>query len=77
MCLAIPLRVIELDAPYALGEAGGLRQRFRIDCLDEVAIDDYVMVHAGFAIEVIDPLEAQKTQQLYEEIFDAVAADDD
>lgn len=75
MCLAIPLRVVEVDAPYALGEVGSLRQRFRIDCLKEVAVDDYVMVHAGFAIEVIDPIEAKKTQQLYQEIFDVVGTE--
>ena len=54
MCLAIPLKVIEIDGKYALGEAGGLTQQFRIDFLPKARIGDHVMVHAGFGIEIID-----------------------
>ena len=73
MCLAIPLKVIEIDGKYALGEAGGLTQQFRIDFLPKARIGDHVMVHAGFGIEIIDEQEAEKTQALSEEIFHAVS----
>ncbi|WP_075876504.1 HypC/HybG/HupF family hydrogenase formation chaperone [Merdibacter massiliensis] len=73
MCLAIPLKITEIHEKTAVGEAGGLSQSFRIDFLPNAKIGDHVMVHAGFAIEIIDPIEAEKTQQLYEEIFHAVS----
>ena len=72
MCLAIPLKILEIHDKTALGEAGGLRQSFRIDFLPEAKIGDQVMVHAGFGIEIVDPKEAEQTQALYEEIFHAV-----
>ena len=53
MCLAVPLKIISLegDGKHAVGEAAGLTQKVRVDFLPGIAVGEYVMVHAGFAVE--------------------------
>lgn len=50
MCLATPARVIEIDGETAVVEIEGIRRQGNISLLDNVAVGDYVLVHAGFAI---------------------------
>jgi hydrogenase expression/formation protein HypC len=59
MCLAIPLRVIEIEGKMARVESGGTQTRCRIDLLG-----DYVLVHAGLAISRLDQEEAEETLRL-------------
>ena len=73
MCLAIPMKIKKINGRSADCEAGGLTQSIRVDFLEDARPGDYVMVHAGFGIEIIDEQEAEKTQALYEEIFHAVS----
>lgn len=69
MCLAIPARVVELRAcERALVEVGGVRREVSLQLVDDVAPDDYLIVHVGFALSKLDPLEAAKTLALFEEI---------
>lgn len=69
MCLAIPARVAELlDDGGAVVEVGGVRKEISLALLDGVAVDDYVIVHVGYAINRLDPEEAEKTLQLFAEI---------
>jgi len=69
MCLAVPARVEELRSDYeALVELAGARVPVRLDLVENVKVGDYVIVHAGFAIEVLDEEEARKTAALFEEI---------
>lgn len=72
MCLAIPLTIEKIEGNTAIASAHGISQTIRIDFIPDVQIGDEVMVHAGFAIEKVDSQEAQKTRDLYQEIFDAV-----
>ena len=63
MCLAIPARVISIDetngmATVALGE---IEKQISLVLVSDVAIDDYVLVHVGFAINKIDTDEAERT----------------
>ena len=64
MCLAIPLQLVEINGKTAVGEAMGMRREIRVDFIDQPQIGDYVIVHAGFAIErlpeqqALDDLEA-------------------
>ena len=51
MCLAIPLKLIEIDGKNAVGESMGMRRNLRVDFIPEPKIGDYVIVHAGFALE--------------------------
>ncbi|OGT00084.1 MAG: hydrogenase assembly protein HupF [Gallionellales bacterium RIFCSPLOWO2_02_FULL_59_110] len=69
MCLAIPARVAELlENDNAVVEVGGVRKEISLMLVDGVAVDDYVIVHVGYAINRLDPEEAEKTLQLFAEI---------
>ena len=65
MCLAIPVKVIEVyPGEQALADIGGVRKTIDISLVDEVQAGDYVILHVGFAINRLDEAEAQKTLAL-------------
>ncbi|WP_321374676.1 HypC/HybG/HupF family hydrogenase formation chaperone [Pseudomonas extremaustralis] len=69
MCLAIPARVIELrDGGNALVDLGGIRKEISLALVPHAQIDDYVIVHVGYALGLIDPEEAQRTLEMFEEL---------
>lgn len=69
MCLAIPAEVIEIqENDLAVVEAGGAKKLISLSLVDDVRVGDYVLVHAGFAIEIVDEQEAKKTMELFEEL---------
>ena len=72
MCLAMPMKIKQINGKTADSEAGGLTQSGRIDFIQEAAPGEYVMVHAGFAIEKMSEKEALENLQLLEEIKDAL-----
>ena len=55
MCLAVPARIISIDEIHAWAETMGIRQKVNIQLIDSPKPGDYILVHAGFAIEKIDP----------------------
>ena len=62
MCLALPARVTQLnDDGSASVELGGVMQRVSVALLDEVKVDDYVIIHVGYAISKLDPAVAEQT----------------
>jgi hydrogenase expression/formation protein HypC len=68
MCLAVPARVIELLADdEATIDLAGVRKRISLALVGGVAVDDYVIVHVGYALQKIDPAEAAKTLALFAE----------
>ena len=68
MCLAIPARIIELDGDRAVVDAMGNHWKAKTSLLPEAKIGDLVLMHAGFAISLVDEEEAKKTWQLIAEI---------
>jgi hydrogenase expression/formation protein HypC len=69
MCLAIPVRVLALlPDRWVEAEVGGVISRVSIALIENVAIGDYLIVHAGFAITRLNVEEAEKTLALFEEI---------
>ena len=72
MCLALPMKIKTIDGPKATGEAGGLSREIRLDFLPQAQPGDYVMVHAGFAIQRMTDEEALENIRLLEEIKDAL-----
>jgi hydrogenase expression/formation protein HypC len=68
MCLAIPARVIELEGDLAVVDAMGNKWRAKTTLLPEVKLGDLVLVHAGFAISIVDEEEAKKTWELIAQI---------
>ena len=70
MCLAIPTQVVELlDNDGAVVELGGVRKEISLALVDGVVVGDYVIVHVGYALSRLDPEEAEKTLQLFAEIW--------
>jgi len=63
------MRVVEMEGPIAQVEEGGVRRVARVDLIDGVKVGDYVIVHAGIAIERLEPEEARETLRLFEEMF--------
>ena len=62
MCLALPARVIRLIPPEnALATLSGIQREISLVLVDGVAPGDYVIVHAGYALNRLDPEEAEKT----------------
>jgi len=69
MCLAIPARVTAIQGNTATVDFGGVTRQVSIALLDKVSVGDYVIVHTGYAIQKMDPEEAQKTLQLWRQIL--------
>jgi hydrogenase expression/formation protein HypC len=66
MCLALPARIVELGPDeQALVELGGVRKSVSVALTPGVAAGDYVIVHVGHAIGVVDPEEAERTLALF------------
>lgn len=55
MCVAFPMRVVAINGNMASVEQGGMSREVRIDFLPDARIGDYVLVHAGIAIERVRP----------------------
>lgn len=68
MCLAIPARIVELEGDRAVVDAMGNRFGAKTTLLPHTKLGDIVLVHAGFAIQIIAEDEAKKTWQLIAEI---------
>ena len=73
MCLAIPLEVIEINDNIAKVSIGNTKREAYLDLMDKVKVGDFVLVHAGFAIEKLDKEEAEKTLSLFREITDEIS----
>ena len=58
MCLAVPLKIVELNGLDAVGEWEGVRRRIRVDFIPDPQVGQYVIVHAGFAIERLSERQA-------------------
>ena len=67
MCLAIPMKVKQLKGAFAEVGAGALTRRVNIQMLPGVKKGDYVLVHAGFAIQKVDPVSAKETLRIIDE----------
>lgn len=62
MCLALPARVAQLhEDGTATVELGGIHQRVSLALVDDVAMNDYVIIHVGYALTRLDADEAQRT----------------
>ena len=72
MCLAIPLQLTEINGKTAVGEAMGMRREIRVDFIDQPKIGDYVIVHAGFAIERLPEQQALDDLEAWEDVRNAL-----
>lgn len=72
MCLAVPLKLVEIHGNSAIGEALSMTREIRVDFIPEPKVGDYVMVHAGFAIDRLDEQQAQEDIDAWKEVQDAL-----
>ncbi len=68
MCLGIPGKVTQIDGQMARVDFGGVTRDVALDLLPEVTLGQYVIVHAGYALQVLDEAEAAETLALLEEM---------
>ena len=68
MCLAVPARIVELNGNEAIADAIGNRIQTKVNLVPEVKLGDIVLIHAGFAITIIDEEEAKKTWKLLDDL---------
>lgn len=72
MCLAVPLKITEINGREAIGESLGMRRSLRLDFIEEPKLGDYVIVHAGFAIERLPERQALEDLESWEELRNAL-----
>ena len=68
MCLAVPVKVVTIEGSEADVEIGGVKRRVSIMLTPEAKVGDYVLLHTGYAINVINEAEAQETLKILEEM---------
>jgi len=68
MCLAVPAKIIDKKDQMAVVEVNSIQRQVSLMLLPEAVIGDFVLIHAGFAIQAIDETEANLTNQLLREM---------
>ena len=69
MCIAAPAQVLEIKDNVATVDFGGVRQQAKLDLVKDVEIGRYVLVHSGYAIEVLTPEEAKESLEAWDELL--------
>jgi hydrogenase expression/formation protein HypC len=64
MCIAIPVKIVEIKGKVGIGETGGVKRKVSLLLLDEVKVGDYVLLHAGFAISKVKKEEAEELLEM-------------
>ncbi len=75
MCLAIPALVKSIERQQAEVEVGGVSRKIGIWLTPEVKVGDYVLIHTGYAINVIDEAEAEETLKLLQQLAGQMTGD--
>ena len=74
MCLAIPALVKSIQGTQAEVEMGGVSRKASIMLTLEVKVGDYVLIHTGYAISIVDEEEAQKTLEIFQELDEIISS---
>lgn len=69
MCVAIPSKVISIKEPWAEVDLAGTTYKINMMLTPDIKLGDYVLVHAGFSIQHLDPEEAAETLKVWEEFY--------
>ncbi len=70
MCLGVPMQVKSIDGEVAICEIDGVRREASLMMVDGVGVGDFVLIHAGFAIEKLDEEDAAETLRLFRQLLD-------
>lgn len=68
MCLAVPAKIVERKDTLAVVEVEGVTRQVSLMLVPQAQVGEFVLVHAGFAIQVIDEEEARKTMEVFKEL---------
>ena len=68
MCLGIPVKVVEIKGKQGVGDIGGVKREVDLRFLEDVKVGDYVILHAGFAIQKLNEEDAKETLSLLEKM---------
>jgi hydrogenase expression/formation protein HypC len=71
MCLAVPVKITSIDGDQADVDIGGVTRRVSIALTPEAVVGSYVLLHTGYAINVLNEAEAQETLSLLERMVEA------
>jgi len=69
MCLGVPMQVVKIEGETALCEIDGVTREASLMMVEGIKVGDFVLIHAGFAIEKLDEQDAQQTLCLFREIL--------
>ena len=69
MCLAVPIKIVKLNGKKAIGEIEGVKRELDISLISEVKIGEYVLLHAGFAIQIIDEEAANEILSTWKDLL--------
>lgn len=69
MCIAAPAQVMEIKDNVATVDFGGVRQQAKLDLLKDVEVGKYVLVHSGYAIELLTEQEAKESLEAWDELL--------
>lgn len=72
MCIAVPALIEEINGSVATVNYGGVRLTTNITFINEPAIGDYVLIHAGCAVEKLDKKEAEETLEIFRELAEVI-----
>lgn len=72
MCLGIALKIVEIDGNIGIGEVNGIKKNIRLDLVPSIKLGDFVMVHAGFALDIIDEATAKENIEALNEVAEAL-----
>ena len=64
MCLGIPMKLVQIEGTVGTADLDGVARKVMLDLLPDAAVGDYVIVHAGYAIQSLDEKEAEETLAL-------------
>ncbi len=67
MCLSIPAKVEKIENETATVSVGGTQYEASLQMLDDVQVGDYILMHTGFAIQKLDPEEAEESLKTFQE----------
>ena len=76
MCLALPGEITELDGDHGTVDFGGVRRRINLKLVPQAKIGDFVIVHAGFAIQILQKEEAERTLDAWSDVLKTANVED-
>lgn len=72
MCLAIPAEILSIEGDEASVAVGEVKKTISLALVENVKVGDYVLIHVGYALEKLDPLEAKRTLSMFAEVNDVM-----